>query len=82
MTASFTSKVKQYDYPLFYNSEGSKEAYQLYIRHLSASQAAGLATISQGYVIPNDTLHLVNLEEEMIELISTPIRLVKLKTLP
>jgi len=70
-----------YSDPLFYNSEGSKEAYQLCIRHLSASVGAGLATISNGYVVPNDRLHLVDLDNESIEVIATPIKLVNLKTL-
>jgi len=81
MRESFIFKVKTYTEPLFYNSEGSKVAYQLCIRHLSASVGAGLATISNGYVFPSDRLHLVDLDKESIEIITRPIKLVNLKTL-
>lgn len=82
MQAEFIRRIKNYEEPLFYNSEGSKKAYQLCIRHLSAATVSGFSTFEKGYVIPKDVLHLVNLETETIEIISEPIKLIKLKALP
>jgi hypothetical protein len=79
--SEFISMVKNHKEPLFYNSEGDKKAYQLCIRHLSAATTFGLSTFSNGYVIPNDVLYIVDLEEEKIVPISNPIKLVRLKSL-
>lgn len=82
MQAEFIKTIKHYKEPLFYNGEGSKKAYQLCIRHLSAATPSGLSTSQKGYVIPKDVLHIVNLETESIEIVSEPIKLIKLKSLP
>lgn len=82
MNAEFIKLIKAYEEPLFYNNEGSKKAYQLCIRHLSAAMPSGLATLENGYVIPKKALHIVDLEQESIELVSEPLKLIKLKTLP
>lgn len=81
MTEEFKSRVRAYDEPLFYNSKGSPQAYKLCIRHLSAALNAGLAELSRGYMIPKDVLYIVNLEEESIEAVSSPIKLIKLESL-
>ena len=52
MKDDFIQKVKTHSEPLFYNSEGSTEAYKLCIRHLSSAMSAGLAKLSDGYIIP------------------------------
>jgi len=81
MNADFRQSIKNYPEPLFYNSEGNKTAYQLCVRHLSAATSSGLSTFEKGYVIPKDALHIVNFETESIEIVSEPIKLIKLKTL-
>lgn len=81
MTEEFKSRVKGYDKPLFYNSKGSTQAYKLCIRHLSAALNAGVAELSKGYMIPKDVLYLVDLEEERIDAVSSPIKLIKLESL-
>jgi hypothetical protein len=82
MRTEFISRIKNHTEPLFDNMEGSKQAYQLCIRHLSAATPSGLSTFSKGYVILNDILYIVNLEDELIEPISDPIKLIALKSLP
>jgi len=77
----FKEKIKAYPYPLFYNTTGSSIAYKLAIRHLSASVSAGLASTASGFIYPHDKLHIVNLDEEKIEVIRDEIKLVKLKGL-
>jgi hypothetical protein len=81
MSDDFKRLIQAYNEPLFYNSKGSTQAYKLCIRHLSASMNAGLSELSNGYMIPKDVLHVVNLEKEVIERVSKPIKLIKLKTL-
>ncbi|CAA6811792.1 MAG: Unknown protein [uncultured Sulfurovum sp.] len=81
MSDDFICEIKNYEEPLFYNSKGSTEAYKLCVRHLSSALNAGLAKLSNGYMIPNNLLHIVNLENETIEVVSDKIKLVKLETL-
>jgi len=78
MTEEFKNLIKNYNHPLFYNSEGSTIAYKLCIRHLSAASSSGLAYVASGYVYPKDILHIVDLENEKIELVSDEIKLIKL----
>ena len=79
MSEEFKEKIRAYPYPLFYNTTGSPVAYKLSVRHLSASVSAGLASSASGFIYPHDLLHIVNLDEEKIEVISDEIKLVKLK---
>ena len=81
MTNAFRAKIAAYTEPLFYNSTGNTEMYKLCVRHLSAAMSAGVAKLSNGYIIPNDVLHIVNEEEETIELVSTKIKLIPLEEL-
>ena len=81
MTSSFKETLQSYSSPLFYNTTGSPLAYKLCIRHLSASVSAGLASMASGYIYPHDEVHIVNLENETIEIIKDGIKLVKLKAL-
>jgi hypothetical protein len=81
MTDSFKSLIKAYEEPLFYNSTGSTDAYKLCIRHLSAAMSAGLAKLSNGYMFPNDVLHIVDLENENIMLVRDEVKLIKLEVL-
>ncbi len=81
MTAEFKQIIEEYPQPLFYNTTGSTVAYKLCIRHLSASVSAGLASVASGYIYPHDVLHIVNLEKEIIDLVKSEIKLVKLKGL-
>jgi len=66
MTEEFKATIKSYKEPLFYNTEGSKEAYQRCIRQLSSAMSAGFSKLSNGYMIPYNTLHIVDLEREVI----------------
>ena len=81
MTEIFKQTIKAYPHPLFYNTTGSPLAYKLCIRHLSASIFAGLASSASGYIYPHDELHLVDLDEEKIEIVKDEVRLVKLRGL-
>ncbi|CAA6818037.1 MAG: Unknown protein [uncultured Sulfurovum sp.] len=81
MTNNFKSRIKSYREPLFYNSRGSTDAYKLCVRHLSCAMSAGFAKLSNGYMIPNDVLHLVDLENEKILIISDEIKLIELEIL-
>jgi len=81
MTENFRTLIQSYEEPLFYNSTGSTDAYKLCIRHLSAAMSAGKAKLLNGYMLPNDVLYIVNLENESIEVISRKIKLVQLEVL-
>lgn len=81
MSDDFIAIIKDYKEPLFYNSEGSPEAYKLCIRHLSAAMSAGLAKLSNGYIVPNEALHIVDLEKQRIDVVSTKVKLIKLEIL-
>lgn len=79
MTEKFKEEIKAYPHPLFYNSEGSTEAYKLCIRHLSSAMSAGIATLQNGYMYPKEVLHLVDLENEKIVMVKESIKLVRLE---
>ena len=81
MTDNFKETIESYAEPLFYNSTGSTEMYKLCVRHLSSAMTAGLAKLSKDYMFPNDILHIVDLENEKIDIISTKIKLVHLEIL-
>jgi hypothetical protein len=81
MTDNFKATILAHDEPLFYNSTGSTEMYKLCVRHLSSAMTAGLAKLSKDYMLPNDVLHIVDLENESIDIISTKIKLIALETL-
>ena len=78
MTEAFKEKIKNFKEPLFYNTEGSTEAYKLYIRHLSAAMGAGIARLENGYMTPHDVLYLVDLQNEIIEEVSERVKVVDL----
>ena len=81
MTDNFKSRIEAYEEPLFYNSTGSTDAYKLCIRHLSSAMSAGLAKLSNGYMLPKDVLHIVDLDSECIEVIAHKVKLIKLEVL-
>jgi len=81
MNETFQKRVKNYPYPLFYNTQGSTKAYKLAIRHLSASSFCGLSYVAGEYIYPIESLHIVDLEKETIEIIKDKIVLVSLKVL-
>ena len=78
MTEAFKEKIKNFKEPLFYNTEGSTEAYKLCIRHISAAMGAGVAKLEKGYMIPHDVLYLVDLEKESIEELREKVKVVDL----
>jgi len=81
MTEVFIEKIKNYDEPLFYNTDGSTEAYKLCIIHLSAAMSAGVAKLEKGYMIPHDVLYLVDLEKEIVNRVSERIKVIDLEFL-
>jgi len=78
MTEAFKEKIKNHTQTLFYNSEGSTDAYKLCIRHISAAMSAGVARLENGYMIPHDVLYLVDLENEIIEEVLERVKVVDL----
>ena len=81
MTNNFKSQIQAYSEPLFYNSTGSTDAYKLCIRHLSSAMSAGVAKLSNGYMLPTEVLHIVDLENEKILKVKDKIKLIKLEVL-
>ena len=81
MTEKFKEEIRAYEYPLFYNSTGSTEAYKLCVRHLSSAMSTGVAILKNGYMHPKKTLHLVDLEYEKILRIEEKIKLIALEIL-
>ena len=81
MNDSFKEEIRAYPYPLFYNTSGTPLAYKLSVRHLGASVTAGLASTASGFIYPHNELHLVNFDEEKIEVITERIKLIELKSL-
>lgn len=43
--------------------------------------SAGLAKLSNGYMFPNDVLHIVDLHAETIDLVTHKVKLIKLEVL-
>jgi len=80
MNKAFISQLKSIDAPLFYNSSGSKEAYQLNIKHLSFAPVLGLAIKAGEYIYPKKKIFLVDLENEKIEIVEDKIKLIPLAT--
>jgi len=78
MTEAFKEKIKNFKEPLFYNTEGSTDAYKLCIRHLSSAMSAGVAKLEKGYMTPHDILYLVDLENEIIEEVKESVKVVDL----
>ena len=81
MTDKFKEEILAYEYPLFYNSTGSTQAYKLCVRHLSSAMSAGIGILKNGYMYPKETLHLVDLDNEKILQIDEKIKLIKLEVL-
>jgi len=81
MTKNFKKTIQNYREPLFYNTQGSPEAYKLAIRHLSASSFCGLAYLCGEYIYPLEPLHIVDFEKECINIVSEKIILISLKVL-
>jgi len=81
MTKLFIEKIKNFKEPLFYNTEGSTEAYKLCIRHLSSAMSAGVAKLENGYMVPNNILYIVDLENETIEEVTHRVKVIDLEFL-
>ena len=81
MTEKFKEIIQNYDKQLFYNTDGSTEAYKLCIRHISSAMSAGVAKLENGYMVPYDVLYLVDLEKEKIEEVTVKVKVINLKFL-
>ncbi len=81
LSSKFLETIKSFDKPLFYNGRGSKEAYQLNIKHLSFAPVLGLAIRAGEYIYPKEALYLVDLENEKIEKITDKIKVTTLQSL-
>jgi len=81
MTEKFKEQIKNFQYPLFYNTSGDPRAFKLNVRHLSASSFCGLAQLIDGYIFPKSDIYLLDLESETIELIKNKIKLIQLEVL-
>jgi len=81
MTESFKKTILNYPHPLFYNTRGNLLAYKLHIRHLSFAPILGLAQMAGKRVYPRDRIHIVDFEQENIDIISEPIELIELRIL-
>lgn len=81
MKVSFIEKIQSYPHPLFYNTTGSTIAYKLCIRHLSACVSEGLAYKIGKYLHPYNELHILDVEKETIDIITSKIELKKLEIL-
>jgi len=81
ISQEFKDKIKNFNKPLFYNSTGNKEAYKLFVRHLSYAPNMGLATKEGEYIVPKDSIYLADFENEQIVEVSSKIELIELKYL-
>jgi len=66
---------------LFYNTSGNPEAFKLCVRHLSYAEHIGLGSLRKGFFTPNSNVSLVDFDKEEINIVSAPIKVVKLKYL-
>jgi len=73
-------RIKQNE-NLFYNSSGNVEAFKLYVRHLSYAPNINEGKRIGNIIIPNNTLILVDFDEEIIYEIDSEIKLIDLKNL-
>jgi len=81
MTKAFKEKIKNYPHPLFYNGTGNPKAYKLAIPHLSYALQKKLAFMGGEFLYPKEPLHIVDLEQERITVITEKIELIKIKQL-
>jgi hypothetical protein len=81
MSPEFEEKIKTFPHPLFYNSKGSTLAYKLGIRHLSAACFAGVARQVGNSIYPNESIYIVDLEQESITQERKKVKLIKLESL-
>lgn len=81
MTDLFKEKIKNYPHQLYYNSTGSTIAYKLAIVHLSFALQQKVAFRGGEFLYPKEPLHVVDLEREIIEVISDKIKLIELNFL-
>ena len=81
MTNEFKEKIKNHPQQLYYNSTGSGIAYKLAIPHLSFALQQKVAFMGGVFLYPKEPLYLVDLEREVIEIITEKIELIKIKQL-
>jgi len=77
------SLLKEDNKTLFYNSSGSKQAYQLNIKHLSSAEFLGFAlALPNGSLRITQSFYLVNFEDNFIKKIKVGslLRPIKLET--
>jgi hypothetical protein len=81
MTEKFREEIKKHPQQLYYNSTGSGIAYKLAIAHLSFAVQQKVAFMGGEFFYPKEPLYLVDLEREVIEIITEKIELIKIKQL-
>jgi len=81
MKRDFFEQIKSYPHPLYYNSSGNPTAYKLGVKHILASVNDGLAIKAGEYLYPKDELHIVNFDNEKIEVIKDKIKYIELESL-
>ena len=79
MTQTFRETLQTYPHPLYYNTTGSTVAYKLAIPHLSYALQKKVAFMGGAFLYPKEPLHLVDLERELIEIVTDKIELIKIK---
>ena len=81
MKRDFFEQIKSYPHPLYYNSSGNPTAYKLGVKHILASVNDGLAIKAGKYLYPKDELHIVNFDNEKIEVIKDKVKYIELESL-
>ena len=79
MTEQFKEQIKSYPHPLYYNSNGNRNAYKLSIPHLSFALQQKRAFMAGSFLYPKEPLHLVDLEKENIKIVTNKIELIPLQ---
>lgn len=77
-SAAFINEIKEYidqDIDLFYNTNGSTEAYKLSIKHISAAAPMNLGFVVSGHLHPYNHILLVDLDNERISEVSDNIKI-------
>jgi len=73
MTEKFKNKILEYinieNKELFYNSNGNKNAFKLFVRHISYAEKLGYGKIKFDYLLLSKDILIVDFDSETIELI-------------
>jgi len=81
ISEKFEKEIKNFKEDLFYNSSGNKNAYKLFVRHISYAPAMGIGIKIGDFFIPTKDVNIVDFENEKIIQTEDKIKIIPIKIL-